>query len=137
MTQTHPLQGRPRPQLALFMGNPGVHHREDHVVEGAEVGQQMKLLKHKTKLAIAQIGQLIVIEALNRSAVELVAARARTIKAAENIHGRALARPRSPHDRQIIPAQHGEAEVIEGADQGIAMAIDLAHIPQLGDGIGA
>jgi hypothetical protein len=51
----------------------------------------MELLKHKPQLAVAQVGQLVVVERFHLGAVQAVAAAGGAIQAAQDVHGRALA----------------------------------------------
>ena len=52
--QAHPLQGRGRPPTPLHQGHARINHRQHHVLQGTELGQQVKLLKHKAQVAVAQ-----------------------------------------------------------------------------------
>ena len=92
----------------------------------------MELLKHEPQLPVAQVGEGVVIEAFHRYPVEPITAAAGPVEAAKDVHRRALSRARRSHHRQVVAPLHRETEVIEGANQGVAAAVDLAHMVEFG-----
>ena len=133
--QTNPLQGCDRPLAPLLGRDAGVDHRQDHVVEGAHLRQQVELLEDKAQLPVAQIGQGVIGEILHGRAIEVITAAGGAIEAPEDIHRRALARARGAHHRQILTPLHPQAEVVERNHGRIADAIDLADVAQFSNAI--
>jgi hypothetical protein len=67
-------------------------------------------------MAIANARQCIVTEPLHIVAFEPQRPRGRPFHAAEDVHQRGLARPRSPNDGEKLPPADHEADAIERSD---------------------
>ena len=91
-------------QLApLGVRHPAVEQRDLHVVEHAQIGDQVERLEDEPDLLVADRGQRAIAVAGDRRAVELHRALGRRVEQADQVEQRALAAARRPHDRDELP----------------------------------
>ena len=100
--QPDPGQRLHRPLPALGLVHPGVAQRQLDVAPGRHRGQQVELLEDEPDLLVADLGQLGLAHLRDVGAVQLVVPAGRVVQAAEDVHQRRLARPRRPHDRDVV-----------------------------------
>ena len=83
------LDGAPS---ALGLLHARVHERQLDVGECRRARDEVEALEDEPDLPVAHLGELLVIERLDVDTIEEVAAGARQVEAAEDVHQRALAR---------------------------------------------
>ena len=70
-----------------FLGRRAVVHQwQFDVMQGSRPRQQIERLEHEPYLAITDIGQLIVVHAAHRIAVEVVASFGRRVQTTDQVH---------------------------------------------------
>src|SRR5690606_1015543 len=87
-----------RPQAALLMRQAGVDGRHFDVLFRRGTRQQVVTLEHETEGLATQPGQVVALEGLDGAATEEVAAGARFVEAAKEVHPRGLAGTRLTDD---------------------------------------
>ena len=100
--EAHALEGGQGQAAALGPGAAAVDEGQLHVVEDAQVVDQVEGLEDEPDLLVAQAGEVLVLVGLDRRAVELDRALARRVEETEHVEQRALARARGPHDRDEL-----------------------------------
>jgi hypothetical protein len=70
----------------------------------ASAGDEVEGLKDKPELAVAQVGELVLVELVGVGAVDQVAPAGGDVEAAEDVHKGALATARAAHDRHEVAA---------------------------------
>ena len=83
---------------------PGVGERQLDVGQRARARDEVEALEDEADLAVAQVGELVLVGAADVEAVEPVDAAGRHVQAAEDVHQRALAAARAAHDRDVLAA---------------------------------
>ena len=112
----------------------GVDHRQLDVLQHAELRQQIEELKHEPDLPIPDARQLAHRGGGDLGAVELDAAFARRIEAAEDVHERGFAAARRADDGDEFAAVDVEVDVVERADFLAAEVVDLADVAEFDEG---
>ena len=87
-----------------FDGHARVDQRQLDVVQRRRARQQVEGLEDEPDLLVPDPGQLVVVHLADLLAVQQVAALARRVEAADQVHQRGLARPRRPHDGHVLAA---------------------------------
>ena len=108
---------------------PADPQRHGHVVQRAELGQQMVKLVHETQIAVAPQALLCRAQGGQQLALELHRALGGGIQPAQQMQQRAFARTRSAHDGQrfarthlqVHPLQHGHIQTAFGETLGQAL----------------
>ena len=77
-----------------------VDQRQLDVAQRRGARDQVEALEDEPDLAVADIGELVVVEVADVDAVEQVAAARRDVEAADDVHQRRLAAARRAHDRR-------------------------------------
>jgi hypothetical protein len=90
--------------------------------------QQIELLEDKTDLAIADLGQLIVVQRVHVHPGELVQAGRRLIQATDDVHQGRFAGTAGPHDGGQIAFVDGQCRTAQGMHFGLAHLVDLADV---------
>jgi hypothetical protein len=90
--------------LPLHPTDPGVDHGQFHIFLGAELGQQVKLLKYKANLLVANMGQGGIVQLGYILAIKKYSL-AGAIQAANHIHGGRFTRPGGAQTAQYSPGQ--------------------------------
>src|SRR4029079_6203724 len=114
--------------LAVLRGYAGVDQRQLHVVQRGRARKQVEGLKDEPDLLIADAGQLVVVLLAHLLAVQQVAALARRVQAADQVHQRGLARARGPHDRDVLAAFDFDVDSAEGVDFLTAHHVGLPEV---------
>ena len=128
--EAHALEGGEGQPPALGAGEAPVDERQLHVVEHAQVVDQVEGLEDEADLLVAQAGEVLVLVGHDGRAVELDRALARRVEEAEHVQQRALARPRGPHDRDEARRLHLEVDVRERHRLQPVGAVDLLDVRQ-------
>ncbi len=105
----------------------GDRERQHQVLLGGEHRQQVEELEDEAELLAAQLGQLAVVEAGDLLAVEQDGAGGRLVEAGEDVHQGRLAGARRPHDRGEAAALEAGADLDQGVDRGVALAVAAGH----------
>jgi hypothetical protein len=108
--------------------SPGDREREQDVLLRGEDRQQVEGLEDEADLVAAQLGQAAVVEAVELDAVEDDGARGRAVEAGEDVHERGLAGARGAHDRGEAAGREVDADAVERADGGLALAEHARHV---------
>ncbi len=119
------------PAPALLARQPGVDQRQLDVVQRVGAGQQVEGLEHEADLAVADRGQLVVRELLDRGAVQAVGARGRLVEAADHVHQGGLAAARGTHDGHVLAAVDREIDAVERVHLLGAHVVDLGDLREL------
>ncbi len=94
----------------------GVDQRQFDVAQGVGAGQQVEGLKDETDFAIADFGQLVVIQFADVGAVQFVSARSAGVQAAEQVHQGGFAGTGRPHDGHVFAALDLQGNIAQGVD---------------------
>ena len=86
------------------------HH---HIFKGREGGDELKTLKHKAHVLIANGCALVLIEAIEGHAIKRDRARTRAVKPGTQAEQRGLATARRPHNRASLPFENGKRDVVQ------------------------
>ena len=105
-----------------------VKQRQLHIFARRGAGQQIETLKHKTDLAIANVGELIAIEARNVRVIQEILAGTRPVQATEDVHQRRFARAAGAHERDEFASFDFQRNAAHGVHVHFAGAIDLVHV---------
>src|SRR6476646_6045207 len=106
LCQSYHCQGFYRAPVPLCLINAGVESRKLGILQRCCAGQQIKSLKHKTYLAVANPGQLPFLQAGNVRAFQEILPGARLIETSKNIHERRLAAAACPHNGDKLSASN-------------------------------
>src|SRR5574341_995454 len=112
-----------------------VQHRQLHVLQGRGPRQEVKPLEHESQLLVAQVGQLIAIQAGHVDPVERVPAAAGSVQAAQNVHQRGFAGAARAHHGDEFPPSDPESDVVDRSHFDVAVSIgfgDLLQADQFG-----
>ncbi len=108
--ELHGLERFDRLEPPLFRANAAVHQRQLDVGQRRLAGQQLKVLEDEADLAVADIGELIIVHVRDVFAIQLVAAARGRVEAPHHVHQRALARARLADDRDPLAALDAEID---------------------------
>ncbi len=115
----------------LRFGRSAVHgrviQRHEHVVDRGGPRQQVEALKDEPELGRAHQRPLVRRQAAHVLAVEPILARGGPIEAAQDVHERAFAGPRSAHQGDHLAALDRYRHALQHGD------VDLAHVVGLGN----
>ena len=106
----------------------GVDQRQLDVVERGRARQQVEGLEDEPDLLVPDAGQVVVVHRRDFLAVEQVAALRRRVEAADQVHQRGLARPRRPHDRDVLAPLDVDREAAQRVDLLVAHHVGLPEI---------
>ena len=95
--------------------------------------EQIETLKNEAELPIANVGQLVAVEARNIDAIEQVAAARRAIEAAEHIHQRGFSRAARAHEGDKLAPRNFQRNAAHGVHVHLAGAVGLVHVLQPND----
>ena len=126
LAQPHRLERRER-TLPPLSDASRVDQGHLHVVESARAGYQVEGLEDEPDLAVADRGQLVVVQRRDVDSVEDVAPAAGNVKAADQVHERGLARSRGAHDGDELALLDPQADAFEGGH------FERPHLVDLGD----
>jgi hypothetical protein len=113
VAEPHAGQQFLRPCDSLLARDPGVEHRELHILERGRSREQVETLEHEADLTAPYGGELVGREARHFLARQTIGARRRAIETAEQMHERGLAGAGRPHERDKFAARDGDVDVFE------------------------
>ena len=90
-------------------------------------------MKNEPDFAIANRGQLVVVHFRDILAVELVAAGARGIEAAEHVHERRFAAAARAHDGEVFVAMNLQRDTAQRVDDFLAHHVFLGDVLDVDD----
>ena len=111
----------------------GVHQRQLDVAPRRQVGEQVELLEHEADEAVADVGELVLVEGCDVVAGEAEDSRRRHVEAPEDVHQRRLARAGRPDDGDELVLVDAQRDVAQRRDLEVAGGVDLADVDQLDD----
>lgn len=106
----------------------GEEEGEQNVLLDREGGEEMKELKNKTDFVATKFGQFVVIERVERMALQVGLARGRGIKRSEDVEKGAFAASAGSGDGDDFAGQDFDGYATEGIDAGITGLIGLMEI---------
>src|SRR3954469_9106994 len=124
----HPYRLKRRARALVAAAPIAIQQRHLDIFERRGALEQHILLEHEADLAIANAGQLVVVQAADIFAIENVNPGGGLIEAAQDIHQRALAATRRPYNRHHLAFGDRQRYAAQRVDFDIAHLIDLAHI---------
>ncbi len=127
VAQADALQRGAGAAQSLGATQPGVHQRQGDLLEGRGARQQVELLEDEADAAAADARLGVVGQLADVLAAQQVSSAVGRVQTAEDVHQRALAAARRPHDGQELPLAHLQVEAAQGMDD------VLAHLIALGD----
>ncbi len=123
-------------EAALVGVAAGELQRQEDVLARVEHRQQVEELEDEADLVAAQLGELGVVERPEVDAVDDDGPRGRAVEAREAVHQRRLARARRAHDRREPPPGEADADAVERAHGGLALAEGTANVDGADDRLG-
>ncbi len=118
---------------ALRAPQPGVGERQLDVDERARARHEVEALKHEADLAVAQVGEIVLVHVADVHAVDQIATARGYVQAAEDVHQRALAAARAAHDRHEITGIDAQRYVAQRAHADLPKLEDLADVVHVDD----
>ena len=115
-----PLQQRMGTRPALLARLAGIDRGDLHIAGSRQLRQQMIALKDEAEMLAAQSCQIVGGNGRGLTAVDQVAARARPVEAAEDVHQRGFAGARCAHDGDHLAGLDGQIEVVERNHRALA-----------------
>ncbi len=120
--------------IASFVGRDvAVDRRQHDVFEGAERGEQVELLEDEAEFLVADFGEVGFGNLRHVDAVKGVVADRWAIEATDDVHGGGFAGAGGADDRAVFAWSNREGNIIEGADFGVAAAVDFGNAIELDD----
>ena len=125
----HPDRGERllRAPAARVPVDAGVGERQFHVREGGRARDEVEALKDEADLAVAQVGEIVLVHVAHVDAVDQVAPAGRQVEAAEDVHQRALAAAGAAHDRDEVASLDPQGDLAQRADFDDAEVVGLGH----------
>ncbi len=114
---------------ALGAPQAGVGERQLDVDERAGARDEVEALEDEADLAVAQVGEIVLVHLADVHAVDLIAAARWYVQAAEDVHQRALAAAGAAHDRHQVAGVDAQRDLAQRAHA------DLSEVEDLGDGV--
>ncbi len=102
--------------MRFSFGIARVDERQLDVVQRRRARQQVEGLEHEADLAVADRGELVVVHLRDDLAAQHVAALARRVEAADQVHQRRLARSGGAHHRDVLARLDLEAHAAQRVD---------------------
>ena len=94
----------------------------------------MKLLEDEADFAVADVGEFVFGELRDVLTIKEIFAAGGLIEAADHVHGGRFAGAGWPHDGAVFALVDGHVHVPEGADFGVAGAVEFADLVELNEG---
>ena len=116
-----------RDLAALIESHAGVNQRQLDIPQRTRSREEIEGLKDEADLAIADLGEFVVVHLADAVPVQFIRAGGRRIEAAEHIHQRRFSRARRPHDRDVfatLDAEGNAAQRMHGLAAHFVMAAD-------------
>src|SRR5579875_3639131 len=133
VAEAHHGQGRLRPFEPLGLGQAGVLQRQRHVGQRPRPRNQVERLEHEADVAVAQVREVVLVEAADVDTIDPVAPAGRHVQAAEDVHQRALAAAGRTHDRHVLAVLDLQGHATQGTHLDAAELIGLVHLLDLND----
>ena len=104
----HPLHHRRDPLLALRRADVQVAQRQLDVLIDVQLVDEVEALEHEADVAFAELGALLLLQAADLLAEQLVGALGGVVQEAEDVEQRGFAAARRPHDGDELAVVDGE-----------------------------
>jgi hypothetical protein len=135
VADAHPFQQLPRPAAPVahrdFLGEV---HRQHHVLDHRQRGQQLEELEHQPDVLPPPAGQLGLRQRTKLGAGDANRSGRGPIDAGDQVQQRSLAAARPPHDRDELALGDREAEVVDRDDLARGQRVRLDDVAQLDHG---
>jgi hypothetical protein len=128
--QSQRLGGALRP---LHLVDLRIERRQLHILERARARKEIEALEDETELAVADAGQLPLIEAGDVDSLEQVTPGSRTVETAEDVHERRLSAAARSHDGDERARLHGNVDPAECVQARLAELVILVNLLDLDD----
>ena len=115
-----------RALAALATTDAAEQQRHLDVLERGELRQQVEVLEHEADPPVADVGELVAVEARHRLAAQAVVAAGRRVEAADQVHQRRLARAGGTDHRDELALADGQVDAAQRLDLDLAGVVDLA-----------
>src|SRR5665213_692588 len=133
--QAHLLERLAGATMAIAQGyrRLTVEERQFDILHGRGTCQQIEALEYEADLAIAQLGELLAVEACDIHIIQQVAAGRRPIQASQNVHHGGLARAARAHNRDEFAPANVQTHAGYGPDFHLTGDVDLGDVTQHDD----
>src|ERR1039458_114153 len=118
---------------ALCPPQAGVGERQLDVDERACARDEVEALEDEADLAVAQVGEIVLVHLADVHAVDQIATARGYVQAAEDVHQRGLAAARAAHDRHEIAGVDPQRDVAQRTHADLSQLEDLAAFVHLYD----
>ncbi len=118
---------------ALGAVQAGVGERQFDVGERGGAGDEVEGLEDEAELAVAQVGELVLVEVVGVGAVDQVAPAGGDVEAAKDVHQRALAAAGAAHDRDEVAALDAQRDAAQRWHADRADRVGLADVADVDD----
>ncbi len=118
--EAHALEGLEGPPAPLPRPDAGVEEGQLDVLGDRQPRQEVELLEHEADLAVAQLGEAVLVQGRGILAPDQHPPGAGPVEAADEVHAGRLPRARGSHDGDPLARLDGEAQPVEGAYDRIA-----------------
>ncbi len=132
--ETHRTEQIQGPLLRVVGIGVRVEKREKHVVQDAQPGQEVEELEDEADALVADARELPVVEGREVLSRQAVAAARGLVQEADDVHERALARSRRPHERHVLALLHGEVDALEDRRRDTARVVGLLQVLEFDHG---
>ena len=120
-----------RARLPIRRRHTGIDERQLDVVERRRARQQVESLEDEPDFLVADARQLVVVHPRDLLVVQQIAALARRVEAADEVHQRRLARSRGTHDGDVLSALDRNRRTPERVDLFLAHHVRLPQVARL------
>src|SRR5690606_7289929 len=117
--------------LAVDLGPRDVE-RERDVLAGRERGDEVERLEDEAEPRAAELREATLAHSAHLVARDDDASGGGTVESRHAVHEGRLPGARGPHDRRELAGGEVDADAVEGADLGLALAVDLDQVPRRG-----
>src|ERR1700677_2537415 len=114
---------------------PGVGERQLYVDQRAGTWNEVEALKDEADLAVAQVGEVVLVHPADVDAIDQVATTRGYVQAAEDVHQRALAAARAAHDRHQITGVDAQRDAAQGPHADLSQLVGLGDVVHAYDGV--
>ena len=111
----------------------GVHEWEFDVLEGGGAREEVVVLEDEADVLVANVGELIFVEAADLFFVEVVLAGGGLVEASEDVHEGRFSGAGWPHDGDELALMNDDVYALEGLDRHLAHDVVLAQIADFDD----
>ena len=121
----HEAKGLFRLFSTVFLADMAVDKGQLHVLTRSDAGKQIKSLKNKADLLVADLGPFISVKVRDIYTIEKVLSRRGRVETAQDVHQRGFSRTGRPHDGEKFAGFDDEIDVAQGAHFNAPRSIDL------------